>query len=59
MLSFHVKDGMMVDKFHEKISFKQSMWLEKYKSFNTQQRNKAKNDVERDFYLLLNNAFFR
>ena len=49
---------MVVDKIHEKISFKQSNWLEKYITFNTQKRNKAKNDSEKDFCELLNNALF-
>ena len=49
---------MVVDKIHEIISFKQSNWLEKYINFNTQKRNKAKNDFEKDFYRLLNNAFY-
>ena len=49
---------MIIDKVHNIISFKQSKWLEKYISFNTQNRNKAKNDFEKDFYKLLNNAFY-
>ena len=44
---------MVVEKIHEIISFKQSKWLEKYISFNTQKRNKAKNDFEKDFFKLL------
>ena len=31
--------------------------MEKYINFNTQKRNKAKNDFEKDFYKLFNNAF--
>ena len=57
MLKFYVSHGMIVDKVHEIISFKQSKWLEKYKNFNTQKRNQAVNDFEKDFYKLLNNAF--
>ena len=57
MLKFYVRHGMVVDKIHEIISFKQSNWLEKYINFNTQKRNMAKNDFEKDFYKLLNNAF--
>ena len=30
MLKFYVRHGMIVDKVHEIISFKQSRWLEKY-----------------------------
>ena len=29
MLKFYVSIGMLVEIFHEKISFKQSKWLEK------------------------------
>ena len=58
MLKFYIRHGMMVDKTHERISFKQSRWLQKYISFNTQKRNKAKNDFEKDFFKLLVNAAF-
>ena len=58
MLTFYVKHGMIVEKIHEIISFKQSKWLEGYISFNTQKRNKAKNDFVKDFFKLLNNAAF-
>ena len=57
MLKFYVRHGMVVDKIHEIVSFKKSNWLEKYIIFNTQKRNKAKNEFEKDFYKLLNNAF--
>ena len=43
---------------HRVISFEQSKWLEKYIDFNTQKRNQAVNDFEKDFYKLLNNAFY-
>ena len=58
MLKFYVRHGMIVEKIHEIKSFKQSKWLENYISFNTQKRNKAKNDFEKDFFKLLNNAAF-
>ena len=58
MLKFFIRHGMVVDKVHKIISFKQNRWLEKYINFNTQKRNKAKNNFEKDFYKLLNNAFY-
>ena len=58
ILKFYIRHGMVVDKIHNIISFKQSRWLEKYINFNTQKRNQAKNDFEKDFYKLLNNAFY-
>ena len=50
MLKFYVRHGMVVEKIHEIISFKQSKWLEKIVSFNTQKRNRAENDFEKDFF---------
>ena len=58
MLKFYVRHGIVVGEIHETISFKQSKWLEKYIIFNTQKRNQAKNDFEKDFYKLLDNAFY-
>ena len=49
MLRFYVRYGMIVDKVHVIISFKQSSWLEKYTNFNTQKRNQAVIDFEKDF----------
>ena len=40
-LKFYIRHGMIIDKVHNIISFKQSKWLEKYISFITQKRNKA------------------
>ena len=57
LLNFFVRHGMEVKKIHEKISFKQSNWLEKYINFNTRKRNQAVNVFEQDFYKLLKNAF--
>ena len=58
MLKFYVRHGMVVEKIHEFISFKQSKLLEIYISFNTQKRNRAKNDFEKDFFNILVNAAF-
>ena len=58
MLKFYIRRGMIVDKVHNIISFRQSRWSEKFINFNTQKRKKAKNDFEKDFYKLLNNAFY-
>ena len=49
---------MIVDKILDVISFRQSRWLEKYTNSNTQKRNQAVNHFEKDFYKLLNNAFY-
>ena len=47
--NFYVRHGMEVKRVHNVISFKPSKWLRKYINFNTQERNKAKNEFEKDF----------
>ena len=49
---------MVIDNVQDVLSFKQSKWLEKYINFNTQKRNQAVIDFEKDFYKLLNTAFY-
>ena len=39
MLKFYVRHGMIVDKVHEIISFKQSKWLEKYIDFHAKKKS--------------------
>ena len=58
MLKLHVRQGMVVGKNHQINSFKQSKWFEKNISLNTQRRNEAKRELEKDFYKLLNKAFY-
>ena len=58
MLKFYVRHGMIVEKIHEIISFKQSKWLESYICSNTQKPNQAKNEFEKDFFKILVNAAF-
>ena len=58
MLKYYIRHGMKIKEVHKVISFKQSKWLEKYIVFNTQKRNQAVNDFGKDFYKLLNNAFY-
>ena len=58
IIKFYVRHSMIVDKVLNIISYKQSKWLEKFINFNTQKRNQAVNDFEKDFYKLLNNAFY-
>ena len=61
MLIKYVRHGMMVDKFHEIISFKQIgsfRWLEKHINFSKWQRNQAVFNFWKDFFKLLNNALY-
>ena len=57
MLKFYVRHGMQVVRVHTVISFKESKWMEKDISFNTQKRKNSENEFEKDFCNILENSF--
>ncbi|KAK3088565.1 hypothetical protein FSP39_020689 [Pinctada imbricata] len=57
-LKYYLSKGMVLTKIHRGIEFTQSPWMKKYIDFNTQKRSEAKNDFEKDFFKLMNNAVF-
>ena len=49
---------LILKKVHKEIQFNQKAWLKPYIDMNTKLRTEAKNDFEKDFFKLMNNAGF-
>ena len=50
--------GLVLEKVHRVINFNENAWLAPYIDMNTNLRRKAKNDFEKYFFKLMNNADF-
>ena len=50
--------GLVLERIHRCIRFRQSPWMKEYIDFNTKLRTAARNDFLKDFYKLMNNSVF-
>jgi hypothetical protein len=57
-LKLYLSLGMKLLRVHRVLAFQQRPWLKCYVDFNTKLRQQAKNDFEKDFFILIINAFF-
>ena len=53
-----LKHGLILKGVHRAIQFNQNAWLKPYIDMNTNLRNKAKKEFEKDFFKLMSNSVF-
>ena len=58
-LKLHVELGLRLTNVHRDLPFNELPWLKNVINFSTCQRPASKNDFEKDFFKLMNNAVLR
>ena len=56
ILKHALNHELILEKVHRLIKYNQNAWLKPYIDMNTVRRKKAKNDFEKYFFNLMNNA---
>ena len=57
-LQFYLRNGMVLKKIHEGISYEGKDFMKKFIDINAEARKVAKDDFEKDFYKLMSNSVF-
>ena len=57
-LKLALNQGLKLKKVHRVIEFEQKEWLKPYIEMNNNHRRNAKNELEKDFFKLMNNSVF-
>ena len=57
-LKYYLSQGLIFKKVHRILEFKQSAWMKPYIHFNTQKREEATNEADKNQFKLLNNAVY-
>ena len=57
-LILYLKLGLEIKKIHRGIKFREEPWMKSYIEHNKDVRTKGKNDLEKDFFKLMNNSVF-
>ena len=57
-LEYYMKLGTKITKVHKILTFEEKPFLKDYIDLNTNLRKKAKNDLQKDLFKLMNNEIF-
>ena len=58
LLQYFIELGAVVTKVHRAVQYNQSRIFKSYIDFNTEQRSKSTNELNRDYYKLKNNSIY-